>query len=70
MRVTVVPELRSLDYMMLKAKELRLKIRHFEKKNARTNTRYVITIKKKGESTQYDAVDYFTDMLERVEKDV
>lgn len=28
-KVTVVPELRSLDYIMLKEKEYRLKMKHF-----------------------------------------
>ena len=47
-KVTIVPELRSLDYIMLKQKEYKLKMKHFQRKNQRTNTRYAITIKRKG----------------------
>jgi len=69
-KVIVVPDLRSLDYMDLKAKELRLKIEHFEKRNYRQNARYIIKVKQDGIKKEVDAVDYFEDQLDKIEADI
>jgi hypothetical protein len=40
--VNVVPEMRSLDYCLLKKKEFKSKINYYTRKGAETNTTYMI----------------------------
>lgn len=47
-KVTVVPELRSLDYCLLKKKEYEALGRHYHRKNLRTGKRKIISVTKKG----------------------
>lgn len=61
-----MPDIRGLEYLLLKKKEYKHKVKIYKRKFEETNTKYFIV----HEDTKIEAVEHFSNLLKDAETDI